>query len=41
LRARPLRQIHDWVGHYERFWRGKLKSLGEFLDAAEKKGARR
>jgi DNA-binding transcriptional ArsR family regulator len=40
LRARPLRQIHDWVAHYERFWRGKLASLGEFLDAEEKKEAR-
>src|SRR5271163_1630694 len=41
LRARPLRQIHDWVVHYERFWRGKLASLGEFLDAEKKKEALR
>jgi DNA-binding transcriptional ArsR family regulator len=41
LRARPLRQIHDWVGHYERFWRGKLAALGDFLDAQDKKGSRR
>jgi DNA-binding transcriptional ArsR family regulator len=33
LHAKPLRRIHDWVGHYERFWRGKLASLGDFLDA--------
>ncbi|MGB2672239.1 MAG: metalloregulator ArsR/SmtB family transcription factor [Candidatus Acidiferrum sp.] len=38
LHARPLRQIHDWVGHYEPFWRGKLKGLGAFLDQQEKEG---
>lgn len=41
LHARPLRQIHDWVTHYEHFWRGKLASLGEFLDTEEKKERRR
>jgi DNA-binding transcriptional ArsR family regulator len=41
LHARPLRQIHDWVRHYERFWRGKLAALGDFLDAEEKKRNRR
>lgn len=41
LHASPLRQIHDWVRHYERFWRGKLTALGDFLDAAEKKERRR
>jgi DNA-binding transcriptional ArsR family regulator len=37
LDAKPLRQIHDWVGHYERFWRGKLTALGKFLDEGAKK----
>jgi len=41
LHAKPLRRIHDWVGHYERFWRGKLASLGEFLDTQKIKEARR
>jgi DNA-binding transcriptional ArsR family regulator len=41
LHARPLRRIHDWVGHYERFWRGKLTALGKFLDDEEKKEDRR
>ena len=31
LQARPLRQIHDWVAHYERFWTVKLNALGEHL----------
>lgn len=32
LNARPLRQVYDWVAHYERFWPRKLKALGSFLD---------
>ncbi|HXE33346.1 MAG TPA: metalloregulator ArsR/SmtB family transcription factor [Verrucomicrobiae bacterium] len=41
LHASPLRRIHDWVRHYERFWKGKLTALGDFLDAEEKKERRR
>jgi|HubBroStandDraft_1064217.scaffolds.fasta_scaffold73653_3 DNA-binding transcriptional ArsR family regulator len=43
LRARPLREVYDWVAHYERFWQGKLKALGAFLDREgnEQKGRRR
>ena len=32
LDPRPLRQIRDWVAHYERFWDEKLDALGQFLD---------
>jgi DNA-binding transcriptional ArsR family regulator len=37
LRARPLRQVYDWVAHYERFWNRKLAALGDYLgrDAAK------
>jgi DNA-binding transcriptional ArsR family regulator len=38
LRARPLRQVYDWVAHYERFWQGKLKALGTYLDQNEELG---
>ncbi len=40
LRASRLREVYDWVSHYERFWQGKLKSLGEYLDRqdAEQQG---
>jgi DNA-binding transcriptional ArsR family regulator len=31
LRGRPLREIYDWVAHYERFWTDKLGALGEHL----------
>jgi DNA-binding transcriptional ArsR family regulator len=32
LNPRPLEEIHDWVAHYERFWRWKLRALGEHLE---------
>ncbi len=31
LHARPLRDVYDWVAHYERFWTEKLDRLGEHL----------
>lgn len=31
LEPRPLEEIHDWVGGYERFWRSKLDALGRHL----------
>jgi len=37
LHARPLREVYDWVSHYERFWKGKLKALGSFLDREERR----
>jgi DNA-binding transcriptional ArsR family regulator len=39
LHAKPLRQIPDWAGRYERFWRAKLTALGKFLDEEAKKEA--
>jgi hypothetical protein len=32
LHAEPLHQVDLWVAGYERFWRGRLKALGELLD---------
>lgn len=32
LEARRLREVYDWVAHYERFWKQKLKALGEYLE---------
>jgi DNA-binding transcriptional ArsR family regulator len=31
LQGRPLREIHDWVSHYQRFWANKLDALREHL----------
>lgn len=34
LQAARLRQVYDWVAHYERFWKEKLAALREYLDRA-------
>lgn len=31
LRAKPLKEVYDWIGAYEQFWSNKLDQLGEFL----------
>jgi DNA-binding transcriptional ArsR family regulator len=31
LRAQPLAEVEQWLARYRRFWRGKLGSLGDFL----------
>lgn len=36
LLAEPLREVHDWAAHYERFWTQKLDALGKYLDHQEK-----
>lgn len=38
LEGEPLREIYDWVRHYEHFWESKLDALGEFLDAGSTPG---
>lgn len=30
--AIKLREVHDWVSHYERFWQDKLRALGSYLE---------
>ncbi len=32
LRPQRLREVYDWVAHYERFWKHKLSALGQYLD---------
>ncbi|MEU3897238.1 metalloregulator ArsR/SmtB family transcription factor [Streptomyces sp. NPDC045251] len=32
LEAAPLAEVQDWLHPYERFWRDKLKGLGDLLD---------
>ena len=32
LRAARLREVFEWVTHYQKFWPSKLEALGEFLD---------
>ena len=33
-----LRQVFDWVAHFERFWDAKLDALGDYLDAKAARG---
>ena len=28
----PMREVYDWVSHYERFWKAKLAALGKYLE---------
>lgn len=30
--VKPLKEVYDWVAHYERFWDQKLDSLGDYLE---------
>jgi DNA-binding transcriptional ArsR family regulator len=32
LQAQPLADIGEWLRPYERFWRGKLRTLRQLLD---------
>jgi DNA-binding transcriptional ArsR family regulator len=32
LEAEPLAEVQDWLHPYERFWRRRLKGLGDLLD---------
>jgi DNA-binding transcriptional ArsR family regulator len=32
LRAQPLRDAHDWLGHFQQFWPAKLDRLAAYLD---------
>ena len=38
IRARKLRQVRDWVAHFEKYWDEKLDALGEYLDERKRKG---
>ncbi|MFF9625360.1 ArsR/SmtB family transcription factor [Streptomyces griseosporeus] len=32
LEAAPLAEVQDWLHPYERFWRDRMKGLGDLLD---------
>lgn len=32
VNVQPLKEVYDWVAHYERFWDKKLDSLGNYLE---------
>ncbi len=33
LQAEPLREVEAWLGHYRRFWHGRLRALSEYLES--------
>ena len=32
LNPQPLKELYDWVHHYQQFWHDKLRALGAHLD---------
>lgn len=37
IEAGKLRQVYDWVAHFERFWDRKLDALSDYLDNQKRK----
>jgi DNA-binding transcriptional ArsR family regulator len=33
LNPEPLKEIRNWMRHYEKFWTRKLRDLGVYLDS--------
>jgi DNA-binding transcriptional ArsR family regulator len=33
----PLREVSDWIGHYEQFWQTRLRNLREHLKRSKEK----
>jgi DNA-binding transcriptional ArsR family regulator len=32
LNPEPLREVYDWIEHYQEFWNSKVAALGDYLD---------
>jgi DNA-binding transcriptional ArsR family regulator len=32
LNPEPLKQVSDWIAHYDHFWQQKLEALGNYLE---------
>ena len=41
LNAKALKPVHDWVGHFERFWTEHLDSIKEAAERAARERAAR
>jgi DNA-binding transcriptional ArsR family regulator len=37
LRAHPLKQAGDWIGHYRRFWEQSFDRLDDYLNTLQRK----
>ncbi len=40
LRAKPLREVADWVDQYRAFWEQSLDRLGDYLERSSAKGGK-
>jgi DNA-binding transcriptional ArsR family regulator len=40
VEPRKLRQVYDWVSHFEKYWDEKLDALGEYLDKKHRRTKR-
>lgn len=38
LRAKPLREVSDWVAYYDQFWTHRLDKLGQYLEKKHGRG---
>ena len=36
LEPLPLREVADWIEHYDQFWDDKLEALGKYLDEQDR-----
>ena len=36
IEANRLRQVFDWVSHFEKYWDERLDALGDYLDKQQK-----
>jgi DNA-binding transcriptional ArsR family regulator len=41
IEPRKLRQVYDWVSHFEKYWEQKLDALGEYLDRKNRKATKK
>ena len=37
IQASKLREVYDWVAHFEKYWDEKLDALGQYLDKQNRK----
>jgi DNA-binding transcriptional ArsR family regulator len=37
VQPHKLRQVHDWVSHFEKYWDERLDALGDYLDRKKQK----
>ncbi len=37
LKAEPLKEVADWIGHYRKFWEGQLDHLERYLNQTHTK----